>query len=153
MHSGRTSGVINCTWRVAFGRSVNAALEATGLPARPEEELHGFIGPPLHATFAQLGARDAVQSCVDAYRARYLTCSARETTVIAAIPELLGALGPRPLLVVTPKPAALAERCSTRSGCVSGSWPSSARRWMWSTNPRGRRSGGPWNISGRLTAW
>jgi len=40
--------------RTPFARSINAALVAHGLPAHPEEELHPFLGPPLHATFASL---------------------------------------------------------------------------------------------------
>jgi phosphoglycolate phosphatase len=95
--------------RVAFARCVNSAVEAHGLPRRPEEELHGFIGPPLHATFIQLGAGAAVQSCVDAYRARYVVHGGRETTVVPGIPEVLAALKPLPLFVVTSKPQALAE--------------------------------------------
>jgi phosphoglycolate phosphatase len=95
--------------RLAFARCVNAALESHGLPPRPGSELHGFIGPPLHDTFAQLGAGAAVESCVEAYRARYVERCAAETAVFAGIPEMLARLGPLSLLVATAKPKALAE--------------------------------------------
>ncbi|MEA2318789.1 MAG: phosphoglycolate phosphatase [Solirubrobacteraceae bacterium] len=100
--------------RVAFARSVNAALSAHGLAARPDEELHPFIGPPLHSTFELLLAeRDEpglVEACVGAYRERYRERAVDETVVVPGIPELLERLAERvPLVVATSKAAALAE--------------------------------------------
>lgn len=96
--------------RTAFVRSLNAALAAHGLPERAPADLHRFIGPPLHATLAELGAGDAVQSCVEAYRARYRTHSAAETEVVPGMPDVLRALSARvPLVVATSKSQALAE--------------------------------------------
>jgi phosphoglycolate phosphatase len=97
--------------RVPFARSVNGALAAHGIAPRPEAELHRFIGPPLHETFATLlGDRALVQSCVDAYRERYRAHAAGETLVFAGIPELLGELaGECELVVATSKPRPMAE--------------------------------------------
>lgn len=97
--------------RLAFAWSVNAALRANDLPERPEADLHGLLGPPLHSTFKRLAGDDPalVASCVDAYRERYRACSGSETTVCEGILELLDALRDLPLVVATSKPAALAE--------------------------------------------
>ena len=96
--------------RTAFARSLNAALAANGLRERPEHELHRYIGPPLHATLAELGAGDRVQPCVDAYRARYRSHSAAETEVVPGIEEILARLADQvPLVVATSKSQALAE--------------------------------------------
>jgi len=104
--------------RVPFARSVNAAFAAHDLPTRPDDELHGYLGPPLHGTFARLGATGPlVQSCVDAYRRRYSAMAAAETPVFAGmravIEELARAL---PLVVATSKPRALAEPLLTDLG-------------------------------------
>jgi phosphoglycolate phosphatase len=97
--------------RVPFARSVNSALIAHGLPARPERELHQYLGPPLHEAFRALVTDQALaQSCVDAYRARYRKLAASETAVFPGIPELLEKLSARlPLVIATSKPQALAE--------------------------------------------
>jgi phosphoglycolate phosphatase len=97
--------------RVPFARGVNSALTSHGLAARPEHELHQYLGPPLHRTFrALVGEESLVQPCVDAYRARYRELAARETTVFPGIREILDALSERlPLVVATSKPRALAE--------------------------------------------
>jgi phosphoglycolate phosphatase len=103
--------------RVSFARSVNAALVAHNLPVREETELHAFLGPPLHGTFAELGAGDAVQSCVEAYRRRYLAESASETTLFPGITQALDELGRRcSLVVATSKAQALAEPLLTALG-------------------------------------
>jgi phosphoglycolate phosphatase len=92
--------------RVAFTRCVNAALVGAGLAERPEVDLHRFIGPPLHATFAELTGDPAlVQVCVDAYRTRYSTHSAAETTVMEGMADAIATLAARlPLAVATAKP-------------------------------------------------
>jgi phosphoglycolate phosphatase len=97
--------------RVPFARAVNAALLAYGLGERPEQELHQFLGPPLHRTFAELTGDEAlVQPCVDAYRDRYRELAASETTVFPGMRELLaGIAAEMPLLVATSKPRELAE--------------------------------------------
>jgi phosphoglycolate phosphatase len=97
--------------RTAFARSVNAALVEHGLPERADDELHTLLGPPLHRTFASLGARDGqVDALVLSYRARYRTTMAAESAVFEGIPEALDALaGTMPLVVATSKSQALAE--------------------------------------------
>jgi phosphoglycolate phosphatase len=97
--------------RVPFARCVNEALATQGLVSRPEDELHQYLGPPLHRTFRALVGKDSlVQPCVDSYRARYRELAASETTVFPGICELLDELSDRlPLVVATSKPRALAE--------------------------------------------
>lgn len=97
--------------RVPFARCVNEALATQGLGPRPEDELHQYLGPPLHWTFqALVGDESLVQPCVDSYRARYRELAASETTVFPGICELLDELSDRLLLVVaTSKPRALAQ--------------------------------------------
>lgn len=101
--------------RVAYARSVNAALSAHGVAVRDEEDLAQFIGPPLHMSFAtMLGERASepglIESCVEAYRERYRERSVEETLVVPGIVELLERLGQRfPLVVATSKTQALAE--------------------------------------------
>jgi phosphoglycolate phosphatase len=97
--------------RVPFARCVNEALDTQGLALRPEDELHQYLGPPLHRTFqALVGDESLVQPCVDSYRARYRELAASETTVFPGMCELLDELSDRlPLVVATSKPRALAE--------------------------------------------
>jgi phosphoglycolate phosphatase len=75
---------------------------------RPEAELHRFLGPPLHATFAELAGPALADLCVEAYRARYRERAASETEVFPGVPGALDTLGEE-LIVVTSKPLALAE--------------------------------------------
>ena len=97
--------------RTAFVASVNAALAEHGLPARGAEELHPYLGPPLHRTFASLGAgEEQVDALVVSYRARYRTTMAAESAVFDGIPEALERLSATmPLVVATSKSRALAE--------------------------------------------
>jgi len=97
--------------RTAFVRSVNAALGEHGLPAREAAELHPYLGPPLHRTFAALGAEEEqVDALVVSYRARYRITMADESAVFDGIPETLDRLAATmPLVVATSKSQALAE--------------------------------------------
>jgi phosphoglycolate phosphatase len=94
--------------RRAFANCVNHALTSVGVAARPDAELHPFLGPPLHATFAQLAGPSHADACVEAYRTRYREHAAAETEVFPALREALDALDDE-LVVVTSKPAALAD--------------------------------------------
>ena len=94
--------------RVAITRSLNAALAEHDLPARPELELYGFIGPPLHEAFRRLAGREDVDALVDSYRARYRVKMVEETLVMDGVPELLAGLR-HPAVVATSKPRPLAE--------------------------------------------
>lgn len=97
--------------RVAFVRSINAALSEHGLEERPAEELVRHLGPPLHRTMALFAADDEqADALVLSYRARYRGTMAAESTVFDGIPEALEELAAtRPLVVATSKAAALAE--------------------------------------------
>jgi phosphoglycolate phosphatase len=94
--------------RTPIARSINASLEAHGLPARPEPELYPLIGPPMHDSFRLLSGLHDVDSFVAFYRERYRTHMDAETTVQPGIPELLDTLD-LPCVVATSKPKALAE--------------------------------------------
>jgi phosphoglycolate phosphatase len=101
--------------RAAITGSINAALVASGRPARPAAELYHCIGPPLPYAFAELiGAEpesDAVAALVAGYRARYATASLTETVVTPGIGAALEALrhAGRRLGVATSKPRPFAE--------------------------------------------
>lgn len=97
--------------RAPFARCINSALFAHGEAERPEEDLHQYLGPPLHHTFGTLVSDQAlVQPCVDHYRERYRAFAASETAVFPGIRPLLEVLSDRlPLVVATSKPHALAE--------------------------------------------
>ena len=100
--------------RQAIAGCLNHALAAQGHAARPEPDLHRFIGPPLAAAFAQLtgepAGSPAVAACVASYRERYATASVSETTLVDGIEAALAELaGDHVLAVATSKPAAFAE--------------------------------------------
>ena len=92
--------------REAFVRSMNAALVAHGAAAREPDTLVRYLGPPLHATFAELmGGEEHVDACVAAYRSRYHDEGFAESVVFDGIPEALDALRAAglPLVVATSK--------------------------------------------------
>jgi phosphoglycolate phosphatase len=97
--------------RIPFFRGINFALTAQGLPPRPDHELHQYLGPPVHQVFEELvGDRSLVQTCVDAYRARYRELGAGETTVFPGVRELLENLSEQfPLVIATSKARTIAE--------------------------------------------
>jgi phosphoglycolate phosphatase len=99
--------------RRAFAASVNAALEAHGARPRPPAELHRFLGPPIHETFAELLGTDGpvADACVETYRSRYRRMAAAESAPFAGIPEALEVLERAlPLVVATSKPQPMAEQ-------------------------------------------
>lgn len=96
--------------------AMNATLAALGEPERPAAELHGFIGPPLHETYATLLGRPvedpSLGAIVASYRERYAALMLDLTPVFDGIPEALDALvdaGCR-LAVATSKARPLAAR-------------------------------------------
>jgi phosphoglycolate phosphatase len=101
--------------RAAITGCINAALVASGRPARPAEELYRCIGPPLPYAFAEVIGEDPesedVTALVAAYRARYATASLTETVVTPGIAAALEALrrAGRRLGVATSKPRPFAE--------------------------------------------
>ncbi|UTV26753.1 HAD hydrolase-like protein [Photobacterium atrarenae] len=73
-------------------RSFNYALQAFGMPARPEAEIAAYIGPPLDQTFIQLvGSHDPglIQMLVAQYRERYAEIGYRENQLYPGIPSVL----------------------------------------------------------------
>jgi phosphoglycolate phosphatase len=101
--------------RIAFTRSMNAALVEHGLPERSAEALHPFLGPPLHRTFATLAAEsgageEVVDGLVLTYRARYRASAVAESAVFPGMADALAELAAvMPLVVATSKSKALAE--------------------------------------------
>ncbi len=94
-------------------RCIAHALEVHGLEPVSEERLRACVGPPLHASFAELsGSEERVDSLVEAYRARYVEVGMFENLVYEGIEALLDALVDRGvgLHVVTAKPGVYAEQ-------------------------------------------
>ncbi len=100
--------------RAPIARSINHALVRHGLPPRPEESLHRWIGPPLHDAFVRLltetGTAVALApSCVAAYREHYRTACLEETRAFPGVADLLARLSERAALAVaTSKPVEFA---------------------------------------------
>lgn len=102
--------------RAGIVAAMNATLAALGEPEREPAVLHGFIGPPLHHTYATLLglAPDdpSLDAIVEGYRERYAAVMLDLTPVFDGIPEALDALleaGCR-LALATSKARPLAER-------------------------------------------
>jgi phosphoglycolate phosphatase len=99
--------------RAAFAGSVNAVLAEHGHAERPADELHAYLGPPLHRTFAAL-VPDAADAELDAlvlgYRARYGSVMVAQSTLFPGIAEALATIAEAvPLVVATSKAQALAR--------------------------------------------
>jgi len=94
-----------------IAKSIQAALEYVGLPAVSEIQLKNCVGPPLQASFAELGARpNQIEPLIQAYRARYRETGMFENVVYPEIPNLLTELRSRNcrLFVTTSKPTQFA---------------------------------------------
>jgi phosphoglycolate phosphatase len=108
--------------RAPIARSINFALEACGLPPRPEAALHPRIGDSLHSIFVELlreegrGPAGATE-CIARYRELYREVSLTETRLVPGIEPLLEGLAERRLLAVaTSKPVAFAAPILERLG-------------------------------------
>lgn len=91
------------------------ALEALHFDSPTDRELEGFIGPPLHESFARLfgpNNQAMVKHAVALYRERFATKGMFENSVYPGIVEALAQLSDRGawLSVATVKPAVFAER-------------------------------------------
>ena len=99
--------------RAVYLSCVRHAFDKLDLPARSDEELLPYIGPPFAYAFGELlqVPHDApiVAACIDGYRERYKDASLTETTVMPGIPEALGDLDGHRLAVATSKPHAFAD--------------------------------------------
>lgn len=94
-------------------RCIAHALESHGFPVASEARLRACVGPPLRASFHELtGSEDALDSLIEAYRARFVERGMFENEVYAGIEELLEGLLELgvALHVVTAKPEPYAER-------------------------------------------
>jgi phosphoglycolate phosphatase len=92
--------------RAAFARCVNVTLAEHGHEVWPVEELHRFLGPPIHDTFERLvgGARAEADELTAAYRRLYEATMLEDSLVFDGIPEALAELARRlPLAVATSK--------------------------------------------------
>jgi len=100
--------------RRAITSCMNAALEACGYAARPEDELRRYIGPSLSFGFAELMGVDpddpAVAACVHAYRERYVEVFVEETPAYPGVVDAIKVLADsRRLGIATSKPRRFAE--------------------------------------------
>ena len=93
--------------------SLNHMLEQHGRAARPDDELHPWIGAPIHDIVAGLFGDGTTDDEVDAgtatFRAHYDVAKLEHTTVQPGMAELLAELAGRATLVVAtskPKPSA-----------------------------------------------
>jgi phosphoglycolate phosphatase len=91
------------------------AVNALGRSAPPGAELRRFIGPPLHAAFAELlgsSERPFLDEAVRLYRERFTTLGLYENVVYPAIPSVLASLHAEgfALRVLTSKPSVFADR-------------------------------------------
>lgn len=108
--------------RVAYSRSMNHALGAVGLPTHPPEELHRYLGPPLHQTLLEHldVPAELVEQIVALYRARYAECGLQESVLFAGVDELLRSLHGRvPLAVATSKVATIVAPLLSHFGLLS----------------------------------
>lgn len=113
--------------RAPVARSLNFALAAHGREERPVEELHPWIGAPIHDILRGLlgegASEDEVDAGVAAFRERYTVASLEDTTVQPGMDEALAELSRRARLVVaTSKPQPHAIRLLEHlglAGCFS----------------------------------
>ena len=92
-------------------KSIQSAFQQVGLPSVPEAQLRCFVGPPLQASFAELGAQPhQIEPLVQAYRSRYRETGMFENVVYPEVPNLLAELQSRNcrLFVTTSKPTPFA---------------------------------------------
>lgn len=95
-------------------KSVQYALAKLGIDPPDPDELTGFIGPPLHLTFAQQYSLDTseVSQAVAYYREYFSAYGLYENQMYPGIPRMLQQLHrvSRHLVVATSKPTLFAER-------------------------------------------
>ncbi len=75
--------------------SINHALLQHGHPARPIDEIAGYIGPPLEGTLeAVLGTddQDLIGAIIKSYREHYLLAGYRNNDLYDGIPEMIRSL-------------------------------------------------------------
>jgi phosphoglycolate phosphatase len=98
---------------VGIFNSVAYAFNALSLPPLNDEQLRGFVGPPLQDSFASLGLGSyEVATAVEAYREYFGKRGLYENEVYPGVPDALDALRAEGfgLVVATSKPRVFAER-------------------------------------------
>lgn len=93
--------------------SVRHALDTLGLRSMTDNELRGFVGPPLQDSFAQLGLPPAgIQRAIGAYREHFASTGLYENRPYEGIQEALEEIRSRSdlLAVATSKPTVFADR-------------------------------------------
>ncbi len=100
--------------KVGITKSVQYALEKTGIIESDMDELECFIGPPLHVSFSefyQLNERQT-EKAIEFYRERFKAKGMFENTLYKKIPELLKSLQKQgyTLTIATSKPTVFAEK-------------------------------------------
>lgn len=93
--------------------SLRHALAELGVPQPPDDELSGFIGPPLHESLRRfLGPKraNALPKALELYRERFASVGMFENKVYPGIPSALATLREAgwTLWVVTSKPSVFA---------------------------------------------
>lgn len=104
--------------RVAYVRSLNNALAAVGLPTHAPEELHRYLGPPMHETLRSLGVPGELEPRInELYRERYVREGLGESVLFDGVRELLEALsGHARIALATSKARPLANALLRRLG-------------------------------------
>ncbi len=107
---------------IGICRSVMYALEKAGLPVRPLESYHRYIGPPLlHSfqTFEGVTPEEA-KMLLGYYRERFSTVGLLENEVYPGIPELLRDLKERgvKIAVATGKPTVFSRQILEHFGLI-----------------------------------
>ncbi len=134
--------------RAAIARCINHALEAVGLPAQDERDLHRYIGPPMKGSFADLlvhmgGPPELAERCVVAYRDVYPQVSVEHTAVVPGMKEALARLTKQVATsVVTSKPREFAVPLLAAVGLDRWFGEVFGHPWTRSTSPSPTPSSG-----------
>jgi phosphoglycolate phosphatase len=98
---------------VGISNSIRHALTALSLASMTDDELRGWVGPPLHESFGSLGlSPERVVDAIAAYREYFTDRGLYENTVYAGIEPVLVALRAAEvrLAVASSKPTVFVER-------------------------------------------
>ena len=119
--------------------SVNAALVECGFAERPDAELDRLIGPPVRGALAELTGTSAdsplLAACVDAYHRHYDAVYLEQTSAVAGIAEMLGALT-LPLAIATAKVVDFVGPLLERLGLASRFQAVCAPTMRWPEEPK-----------------
>ena len=77
---------------VGVAKSINYALEKSGVAPKRQEDLATYVGPPLHESFAELLGKDdndQILTAITLFRESYIQVGYRENKLYPGITELL----------------------------------------------------------------